>query len=242
MHPTATRNANTSRDSPYVVMVGGTSFSTLGAGAQETVQGYARDTAALHVELRHLLYPGQRVVFPELMSVTTSAEAEAAAVAATVAAVVVAAAAAEGDTSGGASISHGALAARHARRSATPSAAAEIITEGVFASRPFIEDANQRLRQLVTQQLEGKLEAWSQAAKRLDRTHPRRKINDWLQHLDEMTTSLDRRVRKGVRDGMVQFSINDIAQRTKIATTSISTSRSGAGHTRNGKSASGQSG
>src|SRR5204863_5908611 len=44
-------------------------------------------------------------------------------------------------------------------RAATPSAAAEIITEGVFSSCEFIASAADRMRQLVEQQLDEKTSA-----------------------------------------------------------------------------------
>src|SRR6185437_12128893 len=71
-------------------------------------------------------------------------------------------------------------------RAATPSAAAEIITEGVFSSCEFVSDAADRMRQLVGQQLEGKLDDLEQLSHRLSRLHPRRRIDDSLQRLDDL--------------------------------------------------------
>ncbi len=84
-------------------------------------------------------------------------------------------------------------------RAATPSAAAEIITEGVFASSQFLAEAPQRLRQLAEQQLEDKLYVLTQTVQRLARVHPRRRLNDWLQRLDDAQSSLLRSVKQGVR-------------------------------------------
>jgi exodeoxyribonuclease VII large subunit len=84
-------------------------------------------------------------------------------------------------------------------RAATPSAAAEIITERVFSSGPFIADAAARLRQLLGQQLADKLEALNQAGQRLARLHPRRRLQDWLQRLDDLQASLSRCARQEVR-------------------------------------------
>jgi len=84
-------------------------------------------------------------------------------------------------------------------RAATPSAAAEIITEGVFASCQFVSAAEPRLRQLVRQQLEDKALRLAQVRQRLDRVHPRRRLDDWLQRLDDLLTSLGRRVSQGLR-------------------------------------------
>jgi len=84
-------------------------------------------------------------------------------------------------------------------RAATPSAAAEIITEGVFSSCQFLSEAAQRLGQLARQQIEDKRYGVAQAAQRLARVHPRRRLNDWLQRLDDAQTSLLRCVKQGAR-------------------------------------------
>jgi len=84
-------------------------------------------------------------------------------------------------------------------RAATPSAAAEIITEGVFASWQFLSEAGQRIGQLARQQLEDKRYGLEQVAQRLVRVHPRRRVNDWLQRLDEAQASLARCVKQGAR-------------------------------------------
>src|SRR5262249_42708353 len=59
-------------------------------------------------------------------------------------------------------------------RAATPSAAAEIITEGVYSSGPFVAEARARIGQLVRQQLEDKDTQLTQTTRRLARVHPRR--------------------------------------------------------------------
>ena len=66
-------------------------------------------------------------------------------------------------------------------RAATPSAAAEIITEGVFASRQFVENLVRRMAQ----------------------AHPRRRLDEALQRLDDLQTSLLRCGRQGVRERIV---------------------------------------
>ena len=84
-------------------------------------------------------------------------------------------------------------------RAATPSAAAEIITEGVFASYEFLAEASRRLRQLARQQLEDKRYGLEQTTQRLARVHPRRRLNDWLQRLDDAQASLLRCAKQGAR-------------------------------------------
>lgn len=85
-------------------------------------------------------------------------------------------------------------------RAATPSAAAEIITEQFFASREFVTDAPRVLRQRVRQQLSRKLEDFEGLAARLTRAHPRRKLNESLQRLDDLRAGLLRRAKTSVRD------------------------------------------
>jgi len=90
-------------------------------------------------------------------------------------------------------------------RAATPSAAAEIITEGVFSSCEFVSDAARRIRQLARQQLEDKTYELTQATQRLARVHPRRRFNDWLQRLDDLQASLQRCAKAGTRQQRVQL-------------------------------------
>ena len=68
-------------------------------------------------------------------------------------------------------------------RAATPSAAAEIITEGVFASRQFVADLTQRMI----------------------RAHPRRRMNELLQRLDDLQTGLLRCTRQGTKERQVAW-------------------------------------
>src|SRR5881409_88018 len=84
-------------------------------------------------------------------------------------------------------------------RAATPSAAAEIITEGAFASRKFVADTAIYLRQLMRQRLQQKKDGLRHAVQRLDRLHPRRLFNERLQHLDDLEETLSRCAKQGVR-------------------------------------------
>jgi exodeoxyribonuclease VII large subunit len=63
-------------------------------------------------------------------------------------------------------------------RAATPSAAAEIITEGVFASRQLVASLIRRMAQ----------------------AHPRRRLDEWLQRLDDLQADMQRCCRQGVRE------------------------------------------
>jgi exodeoxyribonuclease VII large subunit len=90
-------------------------------------------------------------------------------------------------------------------RAATPSAAAEIITEGVFASREFVSGAPDLLRRRIRQQLEGVREDFDQVRGRLARLHPRRRLNESLQRLDDLQSGLLRCANQGARDRAVAW-------------------------------------
>lgn len=85
-------------------------------------------------------------------------------------------------------------------RAATPSAAAEIITEGVFSSCEFIAYAGGRIRQLTRQLLERKVDDLEMLSDRLARMHPQRKLNEWRQIIDDLQASLARCAQSGVRE------------------------------------------
>jgi exodeoxyribonuclease VII large subunit len=90
-------------------------------------------------------------------------------------------------------------------RAATPSAAAEIITEGVFASRDFVAEAPAVLRRKVRQRLEGVTAEFEQLRGRLTRAHPRRRLNEFLQRLDDLQTGLLRCAKQGTKERQVAW-------------------------------------
>jgi exodeoxyribonuclease VII large subunit len=90
-------------------------------------------------------------------------------------------------------------------RAATPSAAAEIITEDVFASREFVADAPRILAQRIRQRLARAQEDVAQLCQRVTRAHPRRRLNEWLQRLDDLQTGLLRCVKQGARERHVTW-------------------------------------
>ena len=90
-------------------------------------------------------------------------------------------------------------------RAATPSAAAEIITEGVFASRKFVLEAPDWLRQRMEQRLAREREYFDQLTQRVIRVHPRRRLNEKLQQLDDLQSSLSRCVKQGTRNQRVAW-------------------------------------
>jgi exodeoxyribonuclease VII large subunit len=77
-------------------------------------------------------------------------------------------------------------------RAATPTAAAELVTEGFFSSRESVADARARLAQLVAQRLRWDREELKSFSERLSRAHPRRWLDQKAQYLDELSLRLAR--------------------------------------------------
>ncbi len=103
-------------------------------------------------------------------------------------------------------------------RAATPSAAAELITEDVFSSRQFLSEAAARLCQLAGQQAEDKKLGLTGIVQRLARVHPRRRLNDWLLRLDDAQAGLVRCVGEGARrERVVWQNLSDRLQRVRPA-------------------------
>lgn len=90
-------------------------------------------------------------------------------------------------------------------RAATPSAAAEIITEGVFASRQFVAEASAWLTQNVRRRLVREREDWEQLSDRMARCHPERRLNELLQRLDDLDSGLLRGVRYRLREHRAEW-------------------------------------
>jgi exodeoxyribonuclease VII large subunit len=90
-------------------------------------------------------------------------------------------------------------------RAATPSAAAEIITENVFASRELVAEAMGLMRLRVRRRLTNAAEDFQSLAGRLTRLHPRRKLNDSLQRLDDLQSGLLRNLKTAARSRSLMF-------------------------------------
>src|ERR1035437_3349208 len=84
-------------------------------------------------------------------------------------------------------------------RAATPSAAAEVITEDVFASREFVGDASALLRRAARRGLESASESFLQLGGRLARLHPRRRLDESFQRLDDLQSGLLRGLKSAAR-------------------------------------------
>jgi exodeoxyribonuclease VII large subunit len=85
-------------------------------------------------------------------------------------------------------------------RCATPSVAAEVITQGVFASRETVFGAPVRLCRLVRLGLRKRTEQLGIVEQRVRRAHPRRVVEDRWQRLDDLRAELDRNGRRRVRE------------------------------------------
>lgn len=90
-------------------------------------------------------------------------------------------------------------------RAATPSVAAEIITEGMFASRQFIADAPSAMNFRVRQQLSREQEDFQSVAQRMMRAHPRRRMDEHSQRLDDLQAGLLRSAKQSVRGQRVAW-------------------------------------
>ena len=90
-------------------------------------------------------------------------------------------------------------------RAATPSAAAEIITEEMFASRALVAEAMDLMRRRGRRRLAGAAENFQSLAGRFARLHPRRKLNDSLQRLDDSQAGLLRGLKSAARSRGLVF-------------------------------------
>jgi exodeoxyribonuclease VII large subunit len=84
-------------------------------------------------------------------------------------------------------------------RAATPTAAAEIITEGFVASREFVFESTRHLTELAHGCVAECLGDLARAAARLQRQHPRRWLQEQWQRLDDLQNTLQRCARYAYR-------------------------------------------
>ena len=83
-------------------------------------------------------------------------------------------------------------------RAATPSVAAELITQDVFASREFLGEAAAQLRRLTKRGVALAKRDLLSLSHRLNRVHPRRALDDSFQRLDNQLEDLNRLAMLGV--------------------------------------------
>lgn len=84
-------------------------------------------------------------------------------------------------------------------RAATPSAAAEMITEGAVSARQIVAENQARLRRLLSQKLASDLEILSAYRRVLERRSPLRWLRDQQQLVDEQRAAMDRCVKTALR-------------------------------------------
>jgi len=85
-------------------------------------------------------------------------------------------------------------------RAATPTAGAELLTEGVFAAARWLEEVQGRMGDTVRRRLASEQRHQGQLAQRLRASHPRRQLNRRLQLLDDLHTELTRSMRSGLQE------------------------------------------
>lgn len=86
-------------------------------------------------------------------------------------------------------------------RAATPSAAAEIITEGAHGSRTFLADTAAYMGEVLRRRLESDREWLESLEQRLQRLHPRQHMREQAQFVDELQLRMARCAKQTVRDG-----------------------------------------
>ncbi|HMP83452.1 MAG TPA: exodeoxyribonuclease VII large subunit [Verrucomicrobiota bacterium] len=85
-------------------------------------------------------------------------------------------------------------------RAATPSAAAEIITEDVFTVRDFVADSPSLMSLRVRRHIERAGEDFEPMAHRLSLAHPRRRVDECLQRLDDLHANMSRCVKQTAKE------------------------------------------
>ena len=83
-------------------------------------------------------------------------------------------------------------------RAATPSAAAELITEGVCSKKVFIEDVFRRVFRLAHDKASNLRRELSHTLHRLKQAHPERKLMASSQMLDELNNDLKRLIKRSI--------------------------------------------
>ncbi|MBG85525.1 MAG: exodeoxyribonuclease VII large subunit [Verrucomicrobiales bacterium] len=98
-------------------------------------------------------------------------------------------------------------------RAATPSAAAEQISEGMFSSRQFIATARARLDQLIDQALVDREQQTGEKRHRLSLAHPLKRVNELHQRLDDLRDELNSEA--GGRLQTERLRLNHLEQRLR---------------------------
>ena len=88
-------------------------------------------------------------------------------------------------------------------RAATPTAGAEILTEGAFAAARWLEEVQDRMGEAVRRCIASEQRHLGQLAQRLRASHPRRQFNSQLQLLDDLHAELTRSMRRELQQRQV---------------------------------------
>ena len=110
-------------------------------------------------------------------------------------------------------------------RAATPSAAAELITEGVFASREFLGRSLGRLLHLAGEKIGLAKREFGHISHRLGQAHPRRKLFQSCQRVDELSATLYRLAKSGMELGETDVSIVENPWNYRVPIKSLANSR-----------------
>jgi len=84
-------------------------------------------------------------------------------------------------------------------RAATPTAAAEIITEGIFSRKQYLLESKSVLSSLLQRRLQEKKDELAALIRLLSRGHPKRKLAQQAQRLDDLQAGLARCYRQHLR-------------------------------------------
>lgn len=110
-------------------------------------------------------------------------------------------------------------------RAATPSAAAEILTEGFVTSCRWMAQAQDQMRELSRRRLAAEQRHWRQLGQRLLALHPRRQLNQRLQRLDDLQATLARCARQALQK--MQTEARNLSTRLRGARPSQALARRG---------------
>lgn len=90
-------------------------------------------------------------------------------------------------------------------RAATPSAAAEIITQETFAARAYVAETREQLPALARDACAAWRETLQDWLARLGRSHPRRRVNESWQQLDDLRNAMARAGRTRLREAQARW-------------------------------------
>jgi exodeoxyribonuclease VII large subunit len=90
-------------------------------------------------------------------------------------------------------------------RAPTPSAAAELLSEGMFSVQSWLPEAAGRLQRTVRRRLDQDREIQGHLLARLKQCHPRLRLENYSQRLDDLQESLGRAAHQRLREGRARW-------------------------------------